>query len=177
LETLLFIIVCFMSWAAFSYNRLVRDRNRVLSSWSDIDVQLKRRHDLIPKLVDAVKQYADYEVATLEAVTKLRNADNSASLTQDRVNLESRLGNEVHRLIALAESYPDLKANQSFLDLQQNISDVEKYLQHARRYYNGCVRNLNIRVVDFPGFARHRIALKSNSMRGVYERQTIYRRI
>jgi LemA protein len=151
LEILLIIIISVMSWMVFLFNRLVRDRNRVLSSWSDIDVQLKRRHDLIPKLVDAVKQYADYEVSTLESVTELRKLDNNHLLTEGRVDLESRLGNEVQRIFALAESYPDLKTNQSFLDLQQNISDVEKHLQHARRYYNGCVRNLNIRVESFPG--------------------------
>jgi len=134
----------------FIYNRLVRDRNRVLAAWSDIDVQLKRRHDLLPKLVEAVKQYAAYEQATLAAVVELRGRAVTATEVKARGDLERELGAGIQRLLAIAESYPDLKANQNFLDLQRNISEVENHIQYARRFYNGAVRNLNIRIDSFP---------------------------
>jgi len=134
----------------FIYNRLVRDRNRVLAAWSDIDVQLKRRHDLLPKLIEAVKRYAAYEQATLSAVVELRGRAVTATGIRERGNLERELGDGIQRLLAIAESYPDLKANQNFLDLQRNISVVEDHIQYARRYYNGAVRNLNIRIDSFP---------------------------
>ena len=137
-------------WAVAIYNLLVRDRARVLAAWSDIDVQLKRRHDLIPKLIDAVRQYAAYEQATLTTVTELRV---EAERTQDVSRLaatEGQIGSGLRKLIALAEQYPDLKANQSFLDLQQQLSAVEDHIQYARRYYNGAVRNLNTRIDSFP---------------------------
>lgn len=137
-------------WAVAIYNLLVRDRARVLAAWSDIDVQLKRRHDLIPKLIDAVRQYAAYEQATLTTVTELRV---EAERTQDVSRLaatEGQIGSGLRKLIALAEQYPDLKANQSFLDLQQQLSAVEDHIQYARRYYNGAVRNLNTRIESFP---------------------------
>ncbi|MDX1519811.1 MAG: LemA family protein [Gammaproteobacteria bacterium] len=132
------------------YNLLVRDRNRVLTAWSDIDVQLKRRHDLIPKLVEAVKQYADYESSTLAHITELRSQSEAVSDIVKKGELETELAGEVKRLIALAEDYPELKANESYLDLQRNLTEVEQHLQYARRYYNGAVRNLNIRVQSFP---------------------------
>jgi len=134
----------------FIYNRLVRDRNRVLAAWSDIDVQLKRRHDLLPKLVEAVKQYAAYEQATLAAVVELRGRAVTATEVKARGDLEQELGAGIQRLLAIAESYPELKANQNFLDLQRNISEVENHIQYARRFYNGAVRNLNIRIDSFP---------------------------
>lgn len=137
-------------WAIVMYNLLVRDKNRVLAAWSDIDVQLKRRHDLIPKLVDAVKQYAEYESATISAITELRNQCQSLDDVSKRGAVESELGDKLHRLIAVAEDYPDLKANESFLDLQKNLTNVEEHIQYARRYYNGAVRNLNIRIDSFP---------------------------
>jgi LemA protein len=150
LEILLYLIVICVVWAIVIFNLLVRDKNRVLTAWSDIDVQLRRRYDLIPKLVEAVKQYASYESATLEAVTEMRNTGEQVSTVSERASLESQLGNNLQRLIVLAEAYPDLKANQSFLDLQLNLTDVEKHIQYARRYYNGCVRNLNVRIESFP---------------------------
>ena len=148
LAIILFILLC--SGFIIIYNLLVRDRNRVLAAWSDIDVQLKRRHDLIPKLVDTVKQYADYESATLKAITELRVQSQTLDDPKQKGELESRLGEKLHRLIAIAEDYPDLKANQTFLDLQNNLTDVENDIQYARRYYNGAVRNLNIRINSFP---------------------------
>lgn len=137
-------------WTAIVYNRLVVDYNRVLTAWSDIDVQLKRRHDLIPKLVEAVRQYAGYEATTLQAMTGLRShASPSAGAAELGVS-EKRLGEDLGRLVGLAEAYPDLKADQSFLDLQYNLTDTENQLQYARRYYNGAVRNLNVRIGSFP---------------------------
>ncbi|MEJ2405277.1 MAG: LemA family protein [Candidatus Thiodiazotropha sp.] len=148
--TLILIIGAALVWAIYLYNRLVRDRNRVLAAWSDIDVQLKRRHDLIPKLVEAVKQYAGYEQATLSAITELRGQAKSATDIPERAQLETRLGSHIQRLLAVAEAYPDLKANQNYLDLQHNITEVENHIQYARRYYNGSVRNLNTRIDSFP---------------------------
>lgn len=142
-----------LGWAIWSYNRLVRDRERVKTGWSDIDVQLKRRHDLIPKLVAAVKQYAAYESATLEAVTARRSTSTANTDVENvgQVNEnEGLVAKELKQLIAVAEQYPDLKTNASFLDLQKNLSNVEHHLQFARRYYNGAVRNLNTRIDSFP---------------------------
>ncbi len=139
-----------LGWGVAIYNLLVRDRNRVLAAWSDIDVQLKRRHDLIPKLIDAVKQYAAYEQATLTTVTELRIEAQRTSNVAELATTEGRLGSGVQQLMALAESYPDLKADQSFLDLQHQLSAVEDHIQYARRYYNGAVRNLNTRIDSFP---------------------------
>lgn len=132
------------------YNRLVRDKHRVLSGWSDIDVQLKRRHDLIPKLIDAVRQYASFEQATLSAVTELRSRAGKESGAGARSSLETQLSGSLFSIFALAEDYPDLKSNESFLDLQQQISEVEHDIQFARRYYNGAVNNLNTRIESFP---------------------------
>lgn len=150
LETILIFIVACGIWAIVMYNYLVRDKNRVLAAWSDIDVQLKRRHDLIPKLVDAVKQYAKYESSTISAITELRNQSQALDDISKKGTVESQLGDKLHRLLAIAEDYPDLKANESFLDLQKNLTNVEENIQYARRYYNGAVRNLNIRIDSFP---------------------------
>ena len=132
------------------YNRLVTDTQRVKSGWSDIEVQLKRRHDLIPKLVVAVKQYASYEQATLEAVTALRSDARQANAVGDQAALETRLSTSLISIYALQESYPELKASQSFLQLQTEITAVEGDIQFSRRYYNGAVRNLNTRIESFP---------------------------
>lgn len=138
---------------AILYNRLVRDRNRVDAAWSDIDVQLQRRHDLIPKLVKAVDRYAGYERATLEAITALRAEAmqlNDAADVDRLGEKEEQLGKEVHRLLAIAENYPDLKANENFLNLQNELARTENYLQFARRFYNGSVRHFNTRVETVP---------------------------
>lgn len=132
------------------YNRLVRDRNRVNAAWSDIDVQLQRRHDLIPQLVSAVSQYAAWERATLEAVTALRDQAHREPSVAKRGELEQQLGEGVQRLIALAENYPDLKASENFLGLQNELVETENYLQFARRFYNGSVRALNTRIESVP---------------------------
>ncbi len=137
-------------WAIFLFNRLVRERNQVAAAWSDIDVQLTRRHDLIPQLVDAVKAYGDYEKATLLAVTELRGRSEGAQRLVDKAELEDQIEAGLHRLIALAESYPELKASENFLELQRDLTEVEDHLQYARRFYNGAVRIYNTRLDTFP---------------------------
>ncbi len=132
------------------YNRLIRSRNRVDTAWSDIDVQLQRRHDLIPRLVKAVDQYGKYERATLEAVTELRAEAMRIAEVDARGEAEEKLGVQVGRLLALAESYPDLKANENFLELQGELVETENYLQFARRYYNGSVRDYNTMTATVP---------------------------
>ena len=132
------------------YNRLIRSRNRVDTAWSDIDVQLQRRHDLVPRLVKAVDQYAKYEKATLQAVTELRAEAMQQPDVRARGKAEERLGAGLERLIALAESYPDLKANENFLNLQNQLVETENYLQFARRYYNGSVRDYNTMIESIP---------------------------
>lgn len=145
-----FIIIAALVWAVAIYNKLVNDRNTSHAAWSDIDVQLKRRHDLIPKLIEAVKQYASYESSLLKSVTELRSQAKNIENITERENIERELQTQVHKLIAVAEDYPELKASQNFLELQKDISDVENDIQYARRYYNGAVRNINTRIDTFP---------------------------
>ena len=132
------------------YNRLIRSRNRVDTAWSDIDVQLQRRHDLVPRLVTAVDQYAKYERATLEAVTELRAEAMRQVDVRAKGRAEEQLSQGVERLLALAENYPDLKANENFLALQRELVETENYLQFARRYYNGSVRDYNTMTESVP---------------------------
>ena len=151
------LVVTFLGWGVHIYNRLVRDKNRVLAAWSDIDVQLKRRHDLVPKLVEAVKQYARYEQATLTAVTELRVKSMQLASPKQIGRLETDLGIKLRQLVAIAESYPELQASRSFLSLQKSLTEVENHIQYARRYYNGAVRNLNVRIESFPDMALARL--------------------
>ena len=144
------LVAALLVWIAVIYNRLVSAKNTVMAAWSDIEVQLKRRHDIIPKLVEAVKQYASYENATITAVTTLRTESQKLQNVSKKQEVETELGKMIHQLVAIGENYPDLKANQSFLDLQYNLTEVEKNIQYARRYYNGAVRNLNVRIESFP---------------------------
>lgn len=144
------ILIVAATLVAVLYNRLVRDRNRVDGAWSDIDVQLQRRHDLIPQLVKAVDQYAKYERATIEAVTVLRAEAMRMTDVEALGKAEEELSDGVRRLIALAEQYPDLKANENFLELQSELVETEDYLQFARRYYNGSVREFNTRIETVP---------------------------
>jgi LemA protein len=137
-------------WGIVAYNLLVRDRARVAQSWSDVGVQLARRHDLIPKLVEVVKQHAGYERAVFENVAALRERSMRETSPAVLSAVEGELGLSLQRLIALAEAYPDLKASASFVTLMKNLSDVENQIQLARRYYNGAVNNLNTRVATFP---------------------------
>jgi LemA protein len=137
-------------WAVVIYNRFVRDRNRVAAAWSDVDVQLKRRHDLIPNLVEVVKRQAGYERGVLERVVALRAQAQAAPTLAQKGSQEATLSRDLQRLIAVAESYPVLKASESFLDLQRSLSEAEDFIQHARRYYNGAVNNFNTRLDTFP---------------------------
>ena len=139
-------------YAIAVFNRLVRTRQMANEAWSGIDVQLKRRSDLVPNLVDIVKGYAAHERSVLEEVTQLRGA--ARALPEGdvaaRARAEGALSAALGRLFALAENYPDLKASANFLDLQKQLSDLENDLQMARRYYNGAVRNQNVLVQSFP---------------------------
>jgi LemA protein len=146
----LVVILAIVAVFVLLYNRLVRARNRVDTAWSDIDVQLQRRHDLIPRLVTAVDQYAKYEKATLEAVTELRAEAMQVVDVDARGAAEEKLSVGVGRLLALSESYPDLKANENFLQLQSELVATEDYLQFARRYYNGSVRDYNTMALTVP---------------------------
>lgn len=149
---LLFIIVLLavLGYGISLFNRLVNARNRVSTAWSDIDVQLQRRYDLVPRLVTAVDQYASYERATLKAVTELRARAQATDSITEKGDAEEALSHSVHRLLALKESYPDLKANENFLALQDELVETENVLQFARRYYNGSVRDYNTLVESVP---------------------------
>jgi LemA protein len=135
------------------YNKLVSLKNRVLEAWSGIDIQLKKRYDLIPNLVNTVKGYAAHESGTLEKVVQARNqamaAGNSGNIAA-QVQAENALSGTLKSLFALSESYPDLKANTSFIQLQSTLADIEEQLQNARRYYNALVRDNNTAVEAFP---------------------------
>ena len=132
------------------FNRLVKDRNQVRAGWGDIDVQLTRRHDLVPQLVAAVKAYADFEQATLTAVTELRSRSQATAQLAEKAHLEGEMADGIKRLIAVAESYPELKADGNFQQLQRDLVEIEDYLQYARRFYNGAVRIFNTRIESFP---------------------------
>ena len=122
----------------------------MFNAWSDIDVQLARRFDLVPQLVSAVKAYADYEQATITAVTELRTRSERAPRLADKAALEDAIEAGLQRLVAVAERYPELKADQNFRQLQSSLTEVEDHLQYARRFYNGSVRILNTRIESFP---------------------------
>jgi LemA protein len=132
------------------YNSLVRLRVQCDNAWADIDVQLKRRYDLIPNLVESVKGYAAHEKGTLEAVINARNRAMTASGPADKAQAENMLSGALKSLFALAEAYPQLRAVESFTSLQSSISQIEETVQNARRYYNAVVRDLNIRIQQFP---------------------------
>ncbi len=132
------------------YNNLVKKRNLVEEGWSGIDVQLKRRANLIPNLIETVKGYVGHEKGVLESVTELRTQSMNAGLPSEKGHVEGLLGAALGKLFAVAENYPDLKANQNFIELQGSLEEVEEQIQMARRYYNGAVRNLNIMVESFP---------------------------
>ena len=133
-------------WAVFAYNGLVRLRNQVRTAWADIDVQLKRRHDLVPQLVSAVKGYAGYERSVLTTVTELRAQAMALTSPAKLGETETALQKGVMQLLALQEAYPDLKANENFLQLQRDLVEVENNLQYARRFYNGAVRDYNTAI-------------------------------
>lgn len=132
------------------YNGLVQAKIRVDEAWSDITVQLKRRYDLIPNLVNTVKGYATHEKGVFEAVTAARTAAMGASAPADKAAAENMLAGTLKSLFALAEAYPDLKANQNFMQLQTDLVDTEDKIQASRRFYNGAVRDLNTKIQIFP---------------------------
>ncbi len=134
----------------FSYNRLVALVNRVKEAWADIDVQLKRRYDLIPNLVETVKGYAAHEAGTLQKVTEARTAAMGAQTVAEHNAADNMLAGALKSLFAVSEAYPDLKANSNFVELQRELSDTENKIQAARRFYNGVVMELNNAVESFP---------------------------
>lgn len=144
------VIALLLATGIWIYNQLVRDRNQVRAAWSDIDVQLKRRHELVPRLVSCVKAYADYEKATLLAVTELRKQSIETSRLPQKAVIEDAMQAGLHKLIVVAEDYPELKADQNFRQLQSELTDTEDQIQYARRFYNGAVKQFNTRVQSFP---------------------------
>lgn len=154
------VVAAVIIWVIFSYNKFVRLIQQAKEAWADIDVQLKRRYDLIPNLIETVKGYAAHERETLDSVTEARNQ--ATQIHVDPTNItpaqitamagaEAGLGQALGRLLAVAENYPDLKANTNFLELQRELSDTENKIQAARRFYNSNVRDLTIGVQSFPG--------------------------
>ena len=144
------IVAVVVIWLIAAYNGFVRLATRTKESWADIEVQLKRRYDLIPNLVNTVKGYAGHESATFEKVTEARTKAMSAQTPAEHGQAENMLSGALKSIFALSEAYPDLKANQNFLELQRELSDTENKIQAARRFYNSNVRDLNIKVGSFP---------------------------
>lgn len=148
---LLGVLAVIVLWAIFAYNSFIRLVQRAKEAWADIDVQLKRRYDLIPNLVETVKGYATHEREAFENVTKARAAAMGATGPQAKGEAENMLTDALKSMFAVAEAYPDLKANTNFLELQRELSDTENKIQAARRFYNGVVRDLNTAIHSFPG--------------------------
>lgn len=144
------IVLVIGLWFIVSYNNFVKLSQLVQEGWSGIDVQLKRRYDLIPNLVATVKQYATHEKGVFESVTAARAASMNATSIMQKSDAETELSKSLVNLFAVAENYPELKANQNFLALQSELSALESEIQLARRYYNGTARNLNIAIQTFP---------------------------
>ena len=145
------VVVFFLAlWLAGTYNSLVKIKNRAKEAWSDIDVQLKRRYNLIPNLVEAVKGYATHERELFQKVTEARSRAMGAQSVEEKAKAENMLTNTLKSLFAVSENYPDLKASANFLELQRELRDTEDKIQAARRFYNGNVRDLNIKREAFP---------------------------
>lgn len=144
------LLIPLAGWLIAIYNGLVKLKVLVDEAWSGIDVQLKRRYDLIPNIVETVKGYAKHEQDTFTKVTELRNAAMNASGVEAKGQLENQLSGALKTLFAVAENYPDLKADKNFLDLQNTLTEIEEEIQGARRYYNGTVRDFNTKIAVFP---------------------------
>ncbi len=143
--------IALVAFAAIGiYNSLVTLKNKVDEGWADIDTQLKRRYDLIPNMVETVKGYAKHEKGTFEAVTKARNMAMNATTPEQKAQAENMLSGTLKSLFALAENYPELKADQNFLNLQNTLKEIEEHIQLSRRYYNATVRDLNTKIEIFP---------------------------
>ena len=157
------LIVILFGWVAGAYNSLIRLRNQLENAWAQIDVQLKRRHDLIPNLVETVKGYAKHERETFEKVTQARNMAMSAKTVGERAEAENVLTGALKSLFAVAEAYPELKANQNFMALQEELTSTENKISFSRQFYNDTVMTFNTRIEVFPTniiagmfhFARH----------------------
>lgn len=147
------IVAIFIIWGVVTYNGFITYKNRTAEAWADIEVQLKRRYDLIPNLVNTVKGYAAHEQGTLDAVIKARNTamQSMAGANPEHAAAESELSGTLKSIFALSENYPDLKANTNFLELQRELSDTENKIQSARRFYNGNVRDFTTGLQHFPG--------------------------
>jgi len=151
MELIILAVVVVLALAiAGIYNSVIQLKNKVDEGWSDIETQLKRRYDLIPNMVESVKGYAKHESKTFEAVTQARNMAMSANTPEDKIKAENALTGTLKTLFAVAESYPELKANQNFMDLQATLKEVEEKLQLSRRYYNATVRDFNTKIEIFP---------------------------
>jgi LemA protein len=146
----LIVLLALALWGVLVYNQLIVFKNRTDESWSDIDVQLKRRYDLIPNLVSTVNGYATHESGVFEKVTQARTMAMSAGTPESRIEAENALSGTLKSLFAVAENYPDLKANENFLELQKELSDTENKIQSARRFYNANVRDFNTKIEVFP---------------------------
>ena len=144
------VLVAIFLWTAGTYNFLVKLKNRAKEAWADIDVQLKRRYNLIPNLVETVKGYAGHEKEIFGKIAEARARAMGARDVKEKQKAENALSQTLKSLFAVSESYPDLKASQNFLELQRELRDTEDKIQSARRFYNGNVRDLNIRVESFP---------------------------
>ncbi len=144
------IIVLVLLFAIVIYNKLIRLRNTVQSSWSDIDVQLKKRYDLVPNLVETVKGYAAHERSVFEKVSEARSMAMQASSPAEKAKAENMFRDTLKSLFAVAEAYPELKANANFMQLQAQLKELEDNIEYARRYYNAVVRDLNILIESFP---------------------------
>jgi len=152
--TILYIILAVLAialvWLVALYNGLIKFRNRTDEAYSDIDVQLKRRYDLIPNLMETVKGYMQHEAGTLQKVTEARATAMHAGTMAEKAQAENQLTETLKSLFAVSENYPDLKASQNFLQLQDELSDTENKIQAARRFYNGQVRDFNTKIQTFP---------------------------
>lgn len=174
---ILVVVIVLVLGVVGLYNGLIRLKNRVDEAWSDIDVQLKRRHDLIPNLVNTVKGYATHEKELFEKVTEARTAAMNAGTPAEKEQAENALSGTLKTLFAVSENYPDLKANQNFLELQRELTDTEDKIQAARRFYNTNVRDFNTKIQVFPsniiagmlGFAKRDFFAAEESEKGVVE--------
>ena len=150
IQIILLVVAMVFLWVISAYNRLVTLKNRAKEAWADIDVQLKRRYDLIPNLVETVKGYAAHERELFEKVTEARTKAMGAQTLKEKGEAENFLSSTLKSLFAVAENYPDLKASTNFLELQRELRDTEDKIQSARRFYNTNVRDLNIQIESFP---------------------------
>jgi LemA protein len=168
------VVVLLLLYVIVTYNGLVRLRNRIQNAWAQIDVQLRRRYDLIPNLVETVKGYAAHEKSTFEAVTQARANAINAQGPADQARAENMISGALKSLFAVSEAYPDLKANQNFLSLQEELSGTEGRISYARQYYNDAVLRLNTKIQSFPsnilagmfGFKEHEYFEADDTSRG-----------